>query len=298
MRSRVHRNRWWLVLGAVIAGVMAASDFGTVRLLPPSFNFHSPVHSTAQTSIVLGSNTNGRYTAGKGHLSPSQNAMYQASRSYQATVYQRSLYVRMQTLGDIAGSPALRRDIARRAGISASQLAVDEALWWELLRAQQWDTGSKRSNQIVVEGDPYRITLTEDQQSPILHVTTQAPDPTAAARLAQALDSALAHFVTSNQDASHTPAADRYRVSPLTPITVQPGGKGQLINMAALVFVSVFVVWFWIVMGVSRLLDDLRTASTAAKVRESQDRFIGRKRSLGSSRRSRRVIHGPRTTGL
>jgi hypothetical protein len=272
--SRIRRCRWWLALGVLVAGLVTASNFGTLRLLPPSFRAKSPSYSTASMSILVGMPAESKQT-----LNPQSP---------------RGLYERALTLGDLAGSPAILASTASFAGIRPSQLAVDEPLWSNLQRTQEWDTGPKRSTQILVEKDPYRITLTDDSQSPIIYVTTQAPTPSGAARVATALTKALSEFVTSSQTAENVPADGRYDVTQLTPVTVHPGTGSELVSFAAFIFLSVFAVWCGAVVALCRLLDEIRNYKLGVKARGSQSRSLRTR----PRRNSRRIAHRPGTTEI
>ncbi len=275
-RSRIRRHRRWLLLGVLVAGLVTASNFGTLRLLPPSFHPRSPGHATATTSVLVG--------------------LSQAAQQSQTSEYPEQLATVSETLGDIGGSPLLQRKIASLAGIPASELAIDEPLWADLQRAQQWDTGPKRASQIVVENALYRIQLTDGEGSPIINVGTQAPTPQGAARLASAFTAAVSRFVISSQNAAHTPASDRYTVTQSAPITVQPGRSAQLINFAIFLFLAAFALWFVAVMAISRLFEDLRENANDVKDGGRQRRSVVVR--MGSSRRKRPAIRQPRTNGL
>jgi len=255
----------------LVAGFVTASDFGTFRFLPPSFQAHSPSYATANMSILVGMPA----------ISPEPRSPHSTSGLYELAL----------TLGDISGSPALLKSTASIAGIRPSQLAIDEPLWSNLQRTQEWDTGPKRGIQIMAEGDPYRITLTDDPQSPIIYATTQGPTVAGAERVTTAFTRALSRFVTSTQNAAHTPTADRYRVRELTPIATQPGKASELYSFEVFVFLSVLVVWWGVVFALCRIVDELRS-QREVKAWGRQRRFLNK----ASTRRPRRIAHRPSTT--
>ena len=265
-------NRRWLLLGLLVAGLATASQFGTISLMPPSFRAESPNYSIANTSILV--------TAGAG--------AHGGSNSY---LLGQALDAHALTLGEIAGSPTLRDGIARDAGISAPQLAIDAALWTQLQRVQIWDTGPKRSVQILVERAPYRLTLTDSANQPIINVSAQAPTARGAARLAAALTTALAQFLIRAQSEAHTPVASRYGVTQLAPIAVSAGKLSQEINLGLLVFLSAFVVWCGLVLAVRRLRGDIRGDATSAEDRGSSPRWL-------LTKRRRRMAHRTGTADL
>ena len=105
----------------------------------------------------------------------------------------------------MVASPEIRGYVARAAGIPASEIAVDTPLWTQLQRIQQWATGEKRANQIIGEGDPYRITLDNNFDAPVIDVVTQAPTANAAARLANGVVVALTTYVLRHPDRGRVP---------------------------------------------------------------------------------------------
>ena len=93
------------------------------------------------------------------------------------------------------------------------------------------------------ERDPYRITLDNDPSAPIIYVATQAPTGAEAARLAAGVPRGLSNYVDATQNEANIPPADRYRVSQLAPVSIQPGSKSGPANVAVVTFVSVLLLW-------------------------------------------------------
>ncbi len=108
----------------------------TIGILPPTFKFKSLAHATASTQLAVGGPTS-------------------LSSHDHPDLYDRNLGPRAAAFADIIASPQVRGYIARAAGFPVSEIAVDPPLWDQLQRIQQWATGEKRANQIIVEGDPY-----------------------------------------------------------------------------------------------------------------------------------------------
>jgi hypothetical protein len=245
-----------LAVGVLVAGAAAASQFAAIGLSPPSVKFESLAHSIASTQLVLGQTS--ALSLGQGPAAPDPFAT--------------DLPRRAAALADMAGSPEVLDDIARAAGLPASRIAVDAPLWTQLQRDQQWDTGPKRASQIVVEGDPYRITLNND--SPLIDVSAQAPTAQVATRLAQAVTAGLNTYLSNLEASAGTPPYARYNVRQAAPVSVQPPSSSPA-NVAGFTFLTVFVLWCGLVLGVSGLARDLRTARKRSKVHGSRERSSG-----------------------
>jgi hypothetical protein len=193
------------------------------------------------------------------------------------------LSTRAYALADMVGSPQITEYVARAAGLPASKIGVLGPLWTELWRSQQWATGPKRASQIVIEKDPYQITINQESTlpnegpgpgpgPPVIDVQAQAPSTEAAARLASAVPAALSDYVRHLQASSGIPAQDRFTVAQLVPVSVAPARKSQLADVAIFTFLAVFVLWCGAEIAVSSLTRDLRARAGAAKVGDITDR--------------------------
>jgi hypothetical protein len=246
----------WLALGVLVAAVAAATKFFSIGLLPPSLKARSLAHYAASTQVVVGQSS--AVILGQGPTAPDQFA--------------KSLPTRAHALGDMAASPEVLDDIARAAGIPASKIAVDAPLWTQLQRDQQWDTGPKRASQIVVEGDPYRITLNNAPPAAVIDVTAQAPTTQAAARLARAVAVGLNTYVSQLQATARTPFYARYNVRQLAPVSVGPATSAGVANVAGFTFLTVLLLWCGALLAVSAVARDLRAARERVKVRGPRGR--------------------------
>jgi len=254
LRAQLRRSWRWVVVGLFVAGLVTASRFGTIGVLPPSFTSNQLGYSTASTSLVTS------LSSAVAHGVPDR--------------YVGNIGTRSAALGDIAGSPEIIDRIARATGIPASRIRIDAPPWADLQRAQQWATGEKRASQLVAEMDPYRISMSDDPNSPVVDLTTQAPTVAAARRLADAVAPALSSYVAGLEATSGTPVRERFRVNRLTPIATTPASKGQLLNVGAFTFVAVVLLWCAGVLAVGRLVRDLRALSGPTKVLRARDRSV------------------------
>jgi hypothetical protein len=251
---QLRRHPIWLAVGVVVAGLAAVSHF--VQLVPPTLKSTHVSHATASTQLVVGRDSSLR-SGGVGV--PDR--------------YLGNFAPRAEALGDMAASPLMVNYAARAADIPVSQVAVDQPLWTELQRAQQWATGQKRARQIVSERYPYHITLSDDSTavpfSPVIDVLTQAPSVEAAAALARGVAVGVRKYLADLENEARTPAGGRYDVRQINPVVVTPPNRSQLANLAGFTFVSVFVLWCGLVLAVSSVVRDLRDARKPASPRSA-----------------------------
>ena len=248
--SALRRHWRWTVLGLIVAGIAAATRFAAIGVLPPSIKMKPFAHVDASSAVVVGTawrlGASGRDVYGP-ELSP---------RSY--------------ALADMINSPEITNDVARAAGLPASKIGILGPLWSDQMRTQQWPNGPKRSSQIVIEKDPYQITINQEATTPdgepALGVYTQAPSREIAARLASAVPVGLSQYLEHLEATAGVPKRYRYGVSQLGAISVVPARRSQLANVGLFTFLAVFVVWCGAMIGVSSLRRDLRAAAGDSEV--------------------------------
>lgn len=241
--ARLRRHRLLLGLGCVLAALCAAESVGTVSLGPPFFTKRPLALSTAHAIVYVG---------GQSGLSSPKVLVETATRAG-------------ETLADMLPSPELRRYIAQAAGVPFSQLAVDGPVATDLQRTQQEPTAEKRSNQLLAEGDPYRLTIDDDYQSPVLDVTAQAPTPQRAGALANATTTALTRYLTNLEVDTGTPKAERLHVSQSQPAVGDSPGHSGIIQVAFVTFMFVLIVWCGGVWAGTSLREYLRAPASLRK---------------------------------
>jgi hypothetical protein len=242
-----------------------ATRFASIGILPPSFKLKPFAHDTASTKIVLGESSSFGYS--------------RASREpYSA------LSTRTYALAEMADSPQITDYIARAAGLPVSKIGVVGPQWVELQRDQQFPSGPQRDRQIIIEKDPYQITIDQETTQagegpgpgagpPVIDVETQAPSTELAARLASAVAPALHEYLQHAQATEGVPERARYDVSQAVPVSVSPARKSQLADVAIFTFFAVFVLWCGAEVAVFSLIRDLPTTTAPLEGREGPDRW-------------------------
>jgi hypothetical protein len=260
----LRRHRRWTLLGLVVAVVAAATRFAAIGILPPSIKMKPFAHANASTQVVIGGNWSSDYVKRNPAL-------------------QSGLSTRAYALADMVDSPEITDYVARAAGLPASKIGILGPLWVELWRMQQWASGPQRGRQIIIEKDPYQITISQETDlpaggpgpgpgPPVIDVQTQAPTTEIAARLASAVPAGLSAYIQHAQATGRVPEQDRYDVSQLAPVSVVPARTSQLAIVAAFTFFAVFVLWCGAEIAVSSFVRDLRATATASKVGDDSHR--------------------------
>lgn len=251
--AQLRHKPLWILGGFVTAAVSAMCSIASISLSPPSITLKPLAFSTATTQLLV----NQPSTITNGKFIPN---------------FWR-FYVRAEALASVMTSPELKTAMARASSIPASEIAVDGPIATNLQRTQQEPTGPKRANQIIVQDALYRVTVDMDPVGPVIGVTAQAPTQSKAAALANAAGTALAAYVSAIQRAAHAPSGGRYEVSSVGPATATPPSKRGPIEIACLVFLIVFVLWWGFALACSKFVREIRELGSAqSKVRGDADR--------------------------
>jgi hypothetical protein len=170
------RRRWaWVVLAAVVTAAACLLAVYQVSLVPLSVTPKRFSYGTASNALVL----DGRRTI-----------------LHDLAANLKPLGPRSVALADLATSPPLQRDIARRAGVEPDQLLVDTDIQFNR-RRDELETGrDQRATELLTEGRPYVVVLRHRQWTVSLDVYALAPDARGAARLVDASTGALADYLT------------------------------------------------------------------------------------------------------
>lgn len=271
----IRRHPAWTFVGLFVALVAAITRFVAIGILPPSIKVKPFAHAEASTQVVLG---NKSLAFGYSKRDPND-----------------ALSTRTYALADMVDSPEITDYVARAAGLPASKIGVLGPVWTELWRSQQWPSGAQRDRQILIEKDPYQITINQESTSPgagpgpgsgppVIDVQTQAPTTQVAARLATAVPVGLGAYLKRMQASAGIPQSARYNVRQLVPVSIVPAHNSQLANVAIFTFIGVFVLWCGAQVGLASLMRDLRATTAGPEAGASCDRSSGSGPVLAESR--------------
>lgn len=225
-QARILRTLWsrrgLVALGALVALVAALLSVSRVGLLPPSLESRTNVFATASTQILVDT--------------PS-SAFVDLSNETEPLQTRAGVFARFLT------SPVAIALIAREAGLPADAIEAQGPYEQNLPPFQQEPSAAQRSTQILGEGALYRLRFENNPELPIVSVFAQAPSREAAIALAAAAPAALRAYVERIQEQQHTPAGRRVEIRKLGHATGGVVNEGAGRQIAALVFVVVFVGW-------------------------------------------------------
>lgn len=256
---RFGNRRLWILVGLPVAALAALSTMMSISLLPPSAHPKHIAYSTASSTVYVNA-PNGPSSA------PSLTSFFGLQQSAEA-------------LAEEMLSPELKQLIAHAAGIPASQLAIDGPIAINLQRTQQEPTGEKRSNQLLTEGDPYRIELNTNVDFGAVGISADAPTPAAAFGLVRGAEAALHGYLVRTQDAAGVAPKQRLVVAHLAPIVLTGGAGGH--TLTALVFIIVFILWTGLVVLVDKLRRELTLIRDAQKRGVTQISMSSTRSSVG-----------------
>ena len=199
----LRRHRGWTLLGLIVAVIAAATRFASIGILPPIDRDEA---IRARPSEHPGGAREDRVV-----------------RIQRARFCRPALHTHLRP-GRHGVQPRDHRIRGARGWASRVEDRILGPLWIELWRSQQWASGPQRDRQIVIEKDPYQITINQETTlpaegpgpgpgPPVIDVLTQAPSTEAAARLASAVPAALSAYIQHMQATAGVPERDRYRQS-------------------------------------------------------------------------------------
>jgi hypothetical protein len=107
----------------------------------------------------------------------------------------RALVSRAQALARVASSDEILDGVSRRTKIPRAQLTASAPRDPQQASAGAQTTVEQRADELVQEGAPYRILMTDSQVSPTVSIFVQAPTAALAQRVAQATVASLRSYV-------------------------------------------------------------------------------------------------------
>jgi hypothetical protein len=216
------RRRRLVALGAAVALLAALLSVYRVALIPPSLQSRTNVFATASTQILVDT---------------PRSAFADISNELEPLENRASVFARFLT------SPAAIDLTARAAHLPAAAIEAQGPYEVNLPPVQQEPTAEQRSTQIIGEGALYRLRFESNPDLPIVTVFAQAPTEAGAIDLAEAVPAGLRAYVKRIQREQRTPLERQVEIRTLGAATGGVVNEGADRQIAALVFIVVFVVW-------------------------------------------------------
>jgi hypothetical protein len=163
------------------------------------------------------------------------------------------LAFRAKLLADLAMKPLIMDAVAQRLGVPAALVVADPPLG--LASGASGTPDDRRANVIragvspVVGGD-----------NPIMTITTRAPTPAAAQRLAGAVIAVLARHLATVSRSQGTPVARRIRLTQLAPPNGTLLQRGPRPATTAAAATLAFLIVCWSIVAIDRLARRMRQA--------------------------------------
>jgi zinc-ribbon domain len=231
------RRKLWVAGGVVLAAFVAWSTAFKVTF-PPSFESKSIEFGVASTQVLL--------DAGRSPFSDIGTEI-------------EPLAVRAQVYARLVESLPASRMIAEEAGVEPGSIVITgHTATAEFTRSSREPTAEQRAQQLGGEANLRRILFSAEEDLPVLAIFAQAPTPEEAIRLADAGATGLIRYAETLQDDPLASSATRVEVQQLGDARGGWVNRGASRALALLAFVGVLIVWCFLVLLGSNLVENLR----------------------------------------
>ncbi len=224
-----------LAIALAIALIAATRVLYSIGLFPPSLEPQSVGLASASTQAIVDT--------------PRSSVIDLRSDTYSFT----GLTNRALLLGNVMASLPVREYIARRAGVPAQLIRVQAPLTPEQPRVVTDGAHQPKTSDLLRSPEEYRLNVQANPTVPVLDIYAEAPDGSAAEKLANASVEGLRDYLRALASQHGTPLARQVRVAQLGRASGGTIDSGAGIKLAILVFVFVFALAAAAVLFVSRV---------------------------------------------
>jgi capsular polysaccharide biosynthesis protein len=163
------------------------------------------------------------------------------------------LISRAAVFAQVMTSQAVIQDIADAAKVPVTQVTAQGPYSGSAEALDVITPAEARSNQLVAEKAPYRLSFLAQQNEPVITATVQAPTAASAAQIAGAIYPGVQNYVKAMQHQGHTPDEDKVTLRELgTPQTATVNG-GSRMTLIAAAFLGVLIVGLLLILGIAGL---------------------------------------------
>jgi hypothetical protein len=224
-----------LLAGAAVLAAAAIAVFAVYRvnLSPPSIAERSHVDAQGSIDILVDS---------------ANSPIADARRDLTGLIARAGVFARLIAGGNVVGQ------IARETDIPVKQIDVAGPT---PLPGQ-----APGANESSAQIHPYGISITQQEELPILTVLTRAPTVAKARELAAAAPAAVARVVESIQQQQSTPAEKRVEFRVLGPAEAAPVDNSLGKKVALALFVVLLAIFVALILGGPRFVAAWRTADS------------------------------------
>jgi len=150
-------------------------------------------------------------------------------------------------------SQAVVEDIAIAAGVPANKVTAQGPYSGSAEPLDVITPAEARSNQLVAETAPYRLSFLAQQNEPVITATVQAPTAAAAAQIGNAVYTGVQNYVKAMQHAGRTPDEDKVTLRQLGTAQTATVNSGSRATMIAAAFLGVLIVGLLLILGIEGL---------------------------------------------
>ena len=163
------------------------------------------------------------------------------------------LISRAAVFAQVMTSQAVLQNIAEVAKVPVTQMTAQGPYSGAGESLDVITPAEARSNQLVAEKAPYRMTFLAQQNEPVITATVQAPSVPAAEQVAGAIYTGTQNYVKAIQHEGHTPEADKVTLRQLgSPQAASVNGSSRT-TMAAAAFLAVLIIGLLVILGIEGL---------------------------------------------
>jgi capsular polysaccharide biosynthesis protein len=163
------------------------------------------------------------------------------------------LISRAAVFAQVMTSQAVVQDIGAAAGVPATQLTAQGPYSGSAESLDVITPAESRSNQLVAEKAPYRLTFLAQQNEPVITATVQAPTVRDAAKVANAVYTGVQNYVTTIQHEGNTPDEDKVTLRQLGSAQTATVNGGSRLTLVAAAFLAVLVIGLLLILGIEGL---------------------------------------------
>ena len=226
-----------VVCAAFLAFAIAVTATFRVSLLPPSIEKKDRQVGAASTQVLVDS---------------PKSPVADLRRDFEAAEDRAAVY------GPLMSSEPVKREIARRVGISPSQIITGG------VSTESNDPEPEtRANQIVGEDGLYRLSVTTPSETPLLSISAQGPSAEAAIKLANAAAVGLRDYIDGLQVEQAVPEQRRVKVRQLGEATGGIISSGTNVAIGLLAFIALLTGFCLLILFGSNVAASWRRADLA-----------------------------------
>lgn len=223
-----------VVCAAVVAFAIAIMTTFRVSLLPPSIEKKDRQVGAAATQILVDS---------------PKSPVADLRRDFEAAEDRAAVY------GPLMSSEPVKKEIARRVGISPDQIITGG------VSPESNDPAEEtRANQIVGEDGQYRLRVTTPSETPLLSIAAQGPSAEEAIKLANAAAVGLRDYIDGLQVEQAVPEQRRVKVRQLGTAVGGIISSGTNVAIGMLAFVALLTGFCLLILFASNVAASWRRA--------------------------------------